>query len=74
MVTGWETQLEKQEAREIELKGSGKPNDEITALAVAMTNDQLRHCIEMVRKLMTDCKRLDNHENKMVEMINALTK
>ena len=74
MVTGWENTLQKSEAREIQLRGSGKPNDEVTATAVSMANDALRNCIEMTRQLMTDCKRLDNHENKMVELINNLSR
>lgn len=74
MVTGWENTLENQEAREIELLGSGNENNKLLAGAIQMTNDQLRYCIKMTRQLMTDCNRMDSHESKITEMINSLTK
>mgnify|MGYP003660219439 CR=1 FL=1 len=72
MVTGWERTLETQEAREVELKGT--VGSEVVGTAVGMANDQLRHCIEMTRQLMTDCTRMDNHENTIAGMIENLTK
>ena len=72
MVTGWEQTLETQEAREVELKGT--VGSEVVGMAVSMTNDQLRHCITMTRQLMTDCRRMDNHEETIAGMIENLTK